>query len=308
MLDVNLTGSLYFSEIAIPYLRHNKQAGADKSIILISSIAGFLEAPGLPTYAASKHGVLGLMRSLRHHIYPATGIRVNAFCPNAIATAMTAGFSDAYRKAGISVCEVPDTAGIIMQVACEGSINGKAFYLEGGRAWDIDEPLGRLMPQWLGERQCDEIRRGGEILMSVSRVSCNPMSFIDNFIGPVGLEQGSRGASCAIALIKQIDACPCRTAYTGLTCCILYIAYITLLGFVPNTLVRHYTEVITAAHSRNKSICSSSTSCLWSILKHLLGREIDLSALNIRHHDFRQTLIATIGSRAHDRSCNLFLD
>lgn len=40
--------------------------GADnKSLTLVSSVAGFTEAPGLAVYSAGKHGVYGLMRALR---------------------------------------------------------------------------------------------------------------------------------------------------------------------------------------------------------------------------------------------------
>jgi len=51
VLDVNLLGPLYFARIAAVYLRHNAQTTDDKSIILLSSAAGFLGTPGLATYS-----------------------------------------------------------------------------------------------------------------------------------------------------------------------------------------------------------------------------------------------------------------
>lgn len=71
VLDVNFTGPLYFSRIASVYLRQptlNEKSStsiADKSLTLVSSVAGFTEAPGLFVYSATKHGVYGLMRALR---------------------------------------------------------------------------------------------------------------------------------------------------------------------------------------------------------------------------------------------------
>lgn len=71
VVDVNLKGELYFSRIASVYLRQpdlnskSSTAALDKSLTLVSSVAGFREDPGLHVYIASKHGVLGLMRSLR---------------------------------------------------------------------------------------------------------------------------------------------------------------------------------------------------------------------------------------------------
>ncbi len=50
VIKTNFIGVLYFSRIAIVYLRHNKKEGEDKSLCLIASAAGFRESPGLFTY------------------------------------------------------------------------------------------------------------------------------------------------------------------------------------------------------------------------------------------------------------------
>lgn len=81
---------------------------------------------------------------------------------------MTAGFIDAYRSANIPINEVPDTASIIAQVACEGTVNGEAFYLEGGRAWAFEGRIEGLKGQWLGEGLVGDIMKGGAILAAVS--------------------------------------------------------------------------------------------------------------------------------------------
>lgn len=64
VLDVNLKGPVFFARIASVYLRQGG-SGGDKSLTLVSSVAGFREDPGLFVYVPSKHGVLGLMRVLR---------------------------------------------------------------------------------------------------------------------------------------------------------------------------------------------------------------------------------------------------
>ena len=73
VVDVNLKGPLYFARVASVYLRQPAREGGDggkqdKSLTLVSSVAGFREDPGLYVYTASKHGVLGLMRSLRRYV------------------------------------------------------------------------------------------------------------------------------------------------------------------------------------------------------------------------------------------------
>ncbi len=50
VVDVNLNGTLYFSRIACVFLRQGQQPSEDKSLILISSVAGFKEYPGLFVY------------------------------------------------------------------------------------------------------------------------------------------------------------------------------------------------------------------------------------------------------------------
>jgi NAD(P)-dependent dehydrogenase (short-subunit alcohol dehydrogenase family) len=67
--DVNFNGSIYFARIASVCLRQSPSSdtskSTDRSLTLVSSVAGILELSSLFVYSASKHGVIGLMRSLR---------------------------------------------------------------------------------------------------------------------------------------------------------------------------------------------------------------------------------------------------
>ena len=69
VIDVNFNGPIYFARIASVYLRQSPGSDTskptDRSLTLVSSVAGILESPDLFVYSASKHGVIGLMRSLR---------------------------------------------------------------------------------------------------------------------------------------------------------------------------------------------------------------------------------------------------
>jgi NAD(P)-dependent dehydrogenase (short-subunit alcohol dehydrogenase family) len=57
-------------------------------IINISSIAGKTGAPYIAAYSASKHGVLGLTRSVALEV-ATKGVTVNAICPGYVDTEMT---------------------------------------------------------------------------------------------------------------------------------------------------------------------------------------------------------------------------
>jgi NAD(P)-dependent dehydrogenase (short-subunit alcohol dehydrogenase family) len=95
VIDVNLTGAFLTAKAAIPQLR---EAGGG-SLILISSICGLTASAGYAAYNASKHGVIGLMRTLAHELSD-DGITVNAVCPGWVRTPMLDQSLEAGHSAG----------------------------------------------------------------------------------------------------------------------------------------------------------------------------------------------------------------
>jgi SDR family mycofactocin-dependent oxidoreductase len=88
VLDVNLVGAFHTAKAAIPHLLAGGRGG---SIVFTSSTAGLrgfggLQGGGL-AYAASKHGIVGLMRTLANALAPES-IRVNTVHPTAVNTMM----------------------------------------------------------------------------------------------------------------------------------------------------------------------------------------------------------------------------
>jgi SDR family mycofactocin-dependent oxidoreductase len=81
MLDVNLTGVWHTCKVAVPHLI-DRRGG---SVVLVNSIAGLRGLLGIAHYAAAKHGVVGLMRSLSIDLAP-HGIRVNCVHPTNVDT------------------------------------------------------------------------------------------------------------------------------------------------------------------------------------------------------------------------------
>jgi (+)-trans-carveol dehydrogenase len=84
MIEVNLTGVFNTCQAALPHLL---QAGRGGSIVLISSTAGLRGVPNSVHYAAAKHGVVGIMRSLANELAP-NNIRVNTVHPTTVDTDM----------------------------------------------------------------------------------------------------------------------------------------------------------------------------------------------------------------------------
>jgi SDR family mycofactocin-dependent oxidoreductase len=84
-IDTNLTGVFYTCRAAIPVLL---EQGTGGSIVITSSVAGLRGLPFLAHYAASKHGLVGLARSMANELAQ-HGIRVNTVHPHGVATGMT---------------------------------------------------------------------------------------------------------------------------------------------------------------------------------------------------------------------------
>jgi NAD(P)-dependent dehydrogenase (short-subunit alcohol dehydrogenase family) len=84
VIDVNLTGTFYTMKATIPTLI---EQGTGGSIIITSSVAGLRGHPFLAHYAASKHGVVGMAKSMAVELGQ-YDIRVNTIHPHGVATGM----------------------------------------------------------------------------------------------------------------------------------------------------------------------------------------------------------------------------
>ncbi|MGY1841653.1 MULTISPECIES: mycofactocin-coupled SDR family oxidoreductase [unclassified Modestobacter] len=84
-IDTNLTGVFFTAKATVPVLI---EQGTGGSIVITSSVAGLRGLPFLGHYAASKHGVVGLARSMANELGQ-HGIRVNTIHPHGVATGMT---------------------------------------------------------------------------------------------------------------------------------------------------------------------------------------------------------------------------
>ncbi|HEX6650217.1 MAG TPA: 3-oxoacyl-ACP reductase FabG [Pyrinomonadaceae bacterium] len=82
-LSINLSGTFYCTRAALPSMLKNGWG----RVINIASIAGKTGAPYIAAYSASKHGVLGLTRSIALEV-ATTGTTVNAICPGYVDTDM----------------------------------------------------------------------------------------------------------------------------------------------------------------------------------------------------------------------------
>ncbi len=150
VVAVNLKGVYLGCKHALPHLLANPSGGA---ILNMSSNGGLIGRPGDPLYNATKHGVMGLTKSLAL-AYADQRVRVNAVCPGPIDTPMVwggleaGGDRDAYARRVVASCPTPRLASpeevaraALFLISDEASfITGVGLAVDGGKAAGVFKP------------------------------------------------------------------------------------------------------------------------------------------------------------------------
>lgn len=138
VLALNVKGATL---VAQAVARGMVSAGRGGAIVNISSVAGLVGARNRSIYAASKHAVMGLTRTMALELGP-HGIRVNAVCPGLVNTPLAADLmADAAFVAATRariplgrIMEPEDIAGpvVFLLSAAAGGVTGIALPVDGG--------------------------------------------------------------------------------------------------------------------------------------------------------------------------------
>jgi 3-hydroxybutyrate dehydrogenase len=146
ILATNLTAAFACAQAAIGDLL----ASAHGRLVFVASVASLRGVPYAAHYAASKHGLLGLMRSLAAE-YAKTNLTVNAVCPGYVDTPMTdESIARVVGKTGRGESETrelianlnasgrlvdPNAIGTMILTLClpqSQDVNGAAITIDGG--------------------------------------------------------------------------------------------------------------------------------------------------------------------------------
>ncbi len=143
VMDVNLLGPFLLSKA----LGAQMLARRSGSIINVASVAGLAAVSHRSAYNASKHGLIGLTRTLAAE-WGGRGVRVNAVCPGWIKTEMdvkdqgSGAYSDADIENRVPMArfarpeDVAEAIAFLADAQCSAFINGVSLPVDGG--WIAD--------------------------------------------------------------------------------------------------------------------------------------------------------------------------
>ncbi|GAA5829073.1 hypothetical protein JCM3766R1_003923 [Sporobolomyces carnicolor] len=132
-LDVNTTGVIYTVKLGFYHLARNP-AKTGKSIVILGSMASFFGIPGAPLYTASKHAVLGFMRSLYHNA-KSENIAISTINPFFCHTGIF-GFLPLVALSGIPLATLDDVIGAMIYAStvkassASAEVNGSSFLVD----------------------------------------------------------------------------------------------------------------------------------------------------------------------------------
>jgi NAD(P)-dependent dehydrogenase (short-subunit alcohol dehydrogenase family) len=126
-MAVNLDGVVFGTQAALPALR----ARGGGAIVATASLAGLTGVPFDPFYAANKHAVVGLARSLGPALAP-EGVRFNAVCPGFAESSIIASTRDAIVAAGIPIIPAEKVADTVVGLFASDAA-GECWFVQAGR-------------------------------------------------------------------------------------------------------------------------------------------------------------------------------
>jgi NAD(P)-dependent dehydrogenase (short-subunit alcohol dehydrogenase family) len=138
MIDVNLIGVINGTRLAVPRLRSRPEG----HLVNVASSAGHLSPPGIATYAATKHAVVGLTEAVRaeHRDSP---LEFSIVIPGVVKTEMIAGYES---PRGVREVEPEDVAEAIV-----GALKRPRVDVWAPRSLGAINRVMRILPRGLSE-------------------------------------------------------------------------------------------------------------------------------------------------------------
>jgi NAD(P)-dependent dehydrogenase (short-subunit alcohol dehydrogenase family) len=126
-MGVNIDGVVFGAHAALPALRE-RGGGA---MVATASLAGLTSVPYEPIYAANKHAVVGLARSLGPSL-ALENIYFNAVCPGFAETNIIATTREGILASGIPIIPPEKVADTVVRIF-ESDTGGECWFVQAGR-------------------------------------------------------------------------------------------------------------------------------------------------------------------------------
>jgi NAD(P)-dependent dehydrogenase (short-subunit alcohol dehydrogenase family) len=127
VMGINLDGVVFGTVAALPALRE-RGGGA---IVATASLAGLTAVPFDPLYAANKHAVVGLARSLGLGLV-SEGIRFNVVCPGFAESNIIAPIREALLESGTPISPAARVADAVLALFGR-EMSGECWFVQAGR-------------------------------------------------------------------------------------------------------------------------------------------------------------------------------
>ncbi|MEU5535361.1 SDR family NAD(P)-dependent oxidoreductase [Streptomyces sp. NPDC020362] len=126
-MGANLDGVVFGTHAVLPALR----ARGGGSIVATASLAGLAAVPLDPLYAANKHAVVGLARSLGPALAP-ENVRFNAVCPGYAESRIIDQLRGMLSEHGVPVIPAEVVADTVLRILT-GDGTGECWFIQDGR-------------------------------------------------------------------------------------------------------------------------------------------------------------------------------
>jgi NAD(P)-dependent dehydrogenase (short-subunit alcohol dehydrogenase family) len=126
-MGVNLDGVVFGVNAVLGAMK----ARGGGTIVATASLAGLAPVPYDPVYAANKHAVVGLVRSLGPAL-AGDGVRINAVCPGFADTGIVVPIRELLESQKLPIMPVQAVIDVVLTLL-DGDMTGECWFVQAGR-------------------------------------------------------------------------------------------------------------------------------------------------------------------------------
>ncbi|KAM0431516.1 hypothetical protein ACHAPT_005494 [Fusarium lateritium] len=161
VINVNLTGVIYTTKLGLHYFKANDPPGG--GLVLTGSTSSYNERPNIPLYSVAKHGVVALMRAVRHTA-PNDNINVGIIAPGGtVSSLFTPQAAEAFRAQDVPVNDPETVALAAAYLASNRETNGKGLTIIGNKFTEVEDSILQTQPLWYGEFNTEMARKAASV-------------------------------------------------------------------------------------------------------------------------------------------------